>query len=496
MNELAKWLLLLLMAVECGSCSGMDEELPKIPREFRAAWIATVKNIDWPSERNLTSEAQQVELLSMIDKAAAMNLNAIVLQIRPMADALYRSELEPWSEFLTGQSGRAPEPFWDPLEFAITACHERGMELHAWFNPYRALEPSAVTELAESHVSKVSPDSVHEVGKYLWMDPAEEATKAHTLRVILDVVERYQVDGVHIDDYFYPYPSYSGGKDFPDEKAWQIYIESGGGLERGDWRRWHVNDFVERFYSEVKAKKRSVKVGISPFGIWRSGHPAGIRGMDQYAVLFADAKLWLNRGWVDYFTPQLYWELSREAQSYPKLLAWWVKENSHQRHIWPGNFTSKIGVNGGWPPEEIEKQIEITRKTEGASGNVHFSMIALAQNRQGVRDRLGNGVYEEKALVPASPWLSDGLPSAPTVEWVTRGSRDHLRWQFSTADLVWGWVIYQKVKGEWNWQVVSASGLEDYSWKELKLESGIETVAIRALNPVKELGAASVIKRP
>lgn len=375
--------------------------------EFRAAWIATVANIDWPSKKTLTTEEQQQELIAMLDRAVELNLNAIIFQVRPMCDALYDSPYEPWSEYLTGQTGQAPDPWYDPLQFIIEESHKRGLELHAWFNPYRAKHPSARSPLPESHVSHTHPNLVKKYGTFLWLDPSEKEVQDLTMKVILDVVERYDVDGIHIDDYFYPYKVRDAqGKviDFPDDDSWKAYQKSGGKLSRDDWRRQSVNTFVERFYREIKALDPRVKVGISPFGIWRPGHPEGITGLDQYSELYADAKLWLNEGWVDYYSPQLYWKIDAAGQPYDKLLRWWVEQNTHGRHIWPGNFTSK--VLEGWPAEEIANQILLTRQEPGASGNVHFSMRVLMRNTGGINDALKK-VYAEPALIPESPWLEE-----------------------------------------------------------------------------------------
>ena len=474
----------------CLLVSGMAraEILPEPPREFRAAWVATVANIDWPSNRNLSTEKQKEELLAILDKAEAINLNAIIFQIRPMADALYASELEPWSEFLTGQAGRAPDPFYDPLEFMIRESHARGMELHVWFNPYRAKHPSHRTELPEDHVWHTKREIVREYGNYLWMDPAAEGTKRHTLDVILDVVRRYNVDGVHIDDYFYPYKSYGDGADFPDDDLWEAYLADGGDMSRSDWRRSHVNDFVERFYNEVKEEDPTVKVGISPFGIWRPGYPEGITGLDQYEHLYADARLWLNKGWVDYYTPQLYWPIEQTAQAYPRLLEWWVGENHENRHMWPGNFTSRVQRDGGWDPQEIVNQVIVTREQEGATGNVHFSMIALLQNRQNLADLLAEGVYRRPALVPASPWLDASAPEAPVVS--QRGtfwSRTRtVSWQPGCDKEIRNWVIHTKRDGEWEWDIVPPA-----AGRELRFHprDGITEMAVVAVDKVGNLSA-------
>jgi uncharacterized lipoprotein YddW (UPF0748 family) len=389
---------------------------PPVPREFRGVWVATVANIDWPSRKGLSTKQQQAELRALLDKVVELHLNAVVFQVRPMADALYASELEPWSEFLTGTLGKAPEPFYDPLELAVREAHARGLELHAWFNPYRAWQPSATSPAPANHLVKSRPDLAKPYGKHHWLNPTHPDVQAHSLKVILDVVRRYDVDGVHLDDYFYPYEEKDAdGKiiPFPDDDTWAAYRKAGGTKDRGDWRREAVNRFVERLYRDVKAAKPWVQVGISPFGIWRPGHPPGIEGFDQYAKLYADARLWLREGWVDFFSPQLYWPIKQEKQSYPKLLAWWAEQNPKGRHLWPGLIPSRVtGREKGWPASEIVEQIRITRGQQGATGNVLFSMKSLQRNTGGIADAL-KAVYAEPALVPASPWLGARPPARP-----------------------------------------------------------------------------------
>lgn len=453
-------------------------------REFRAAWVATVSNIDWPSNRNLSTERQKAELIGILDRAVEINLNAIVFQARTMCDALYASRYEPWSEFLTGEMGKPPEPFYDPLEFIIEESHKRGLELHVWINPYRAKHPSAKTELPDTHVSKRNPGIVREYGTHLWLDPTEEATKNYTLNVVLDIIRRYDIDGIHYDDYFYPYPSYAGGADFPDDANWDEYRRNGGKLSRGDWRRHHVNDLVQRFYETVKREDPSVKVGVSPFGIWKPDHPKGIQGTSQYEVLFADPKLWLNEGWLDYFTPQLYWPIDQAAQSYPRLLAWWASENTRNRHIWPGNFTSKVtNAADSWSPEEIVSQIKATRAQEGASGNVHFSMIPLMQNRKNLSGILQSGVYSQPALVPASPWL-DSTPPAPPRASLRRiaGGMIEVEWASPPEDEIRLWAVYSRSGGrDWNMEIVPAYKTHNGSLR-LSAADNITDVAVSAVD--------------
>jgi uncharacterized lipoprotein YddW (UPF0748 family) len=400
--------------------------MPPLEREFRGVWVASVSNIDWPSRRGLPVDRQKAELIAILDRARELRLNAVILQVRPAGDALYASQLEPWSEYLTGTMGRAPEPFYDPLAFAVEEAHRRGLELHAWFNPYRAKHPSARSAASSGHISRTRPELVREYGTHLWMDPGEQAVQDHSLRVILDVVRRYDIDGVHIDDYFYPYKERDrAGRiiDFPDQPSWNRYRAAGGTLSRDDWRRNNVDSFVERLYTEIKREKRWVRFGVSPFGIWRPGYPAQVRGLDAYTELYADARKWLVNGWLDYFAPQLYWPVAQQAQSYPVLLDWWVEQNRHGRHIWPGNFTSRVGPDRArnWTASELLDQIELTRLRPGATGNVHFSMRTLMGDPDGISRRLA-AAYQQPAVVPASPWLGGEPPPPPRLSLRSRSA--------------------------------------------------------------------------
>jgi len=429
---------------------------PEVLREFRAAWVATVANIDWPSKPGLSTEKQKEEMLAILDKSKDLNLNAIVFQVRPQCDALYESNLEPWSFYLTGKMGKAPDPYYDPLAFAVKEAHKRGLELHVWFNPYRANHPMNKSPISDDHISKVDPPIVKKYGRYLWMDPGEEGTRDHTMNVVLDVTKRYDIDGVHIDDYFYPYKEKGeDGKiiDFPDEPSWEKYKAGGGTLSRSDWRRENVNKFVERFYNEVKEEKPWVKVGISPFGIWRPGYPPGVKGFDQYEQLYADARLWLKKGWVDYFTPQLYWSIDSEGQPYKDLLKWWTGENDMKRHIWPGNYTSRVG--GRWKAEEIISQVKATREQPGAGGNVHFSMICLMENRDGLSDKLKETVYQQPALVPASPWLARGsFDKKPSLKITRKDNYLYLNWEIDEKEKIRNWVLSKRLGGVWSYKIL------------------------------------------
>lgn len=441
------------------------DDVPSVAREFRGVWVASVANIDWPSKPGLTTQQQQLELLEILDRAAALRLNAVVFQVRPAADALYDSPLEPWSEYLTGKMGQAPSPYYDPLAFAVTEAHRRGLELHAWFNPYRARDENSRSAASPTHISRARPELVKRYGGFLWMDPGEAAVQQRSLDVILDVVRRYDVDGVHIDDYFYPYRV--PGKDgrgylqFPDDASWARYQRSGGKLSRDDWRRDNVDRFVERLYTSVKKEKPWVKFGISPFGIWRPGSPESVRGLDAYTELYADSRKWIRNGWMDYLAPQLYWPVSAAQQSYPVLLRWWVEQNVHQRHIWPGNFTSRVGDRRqpAWTPAELLRQVSITRAEPGAGGNIHFSMKALLGNLGRIVEPLRREAYSEPALVPASPWLEKApAPRADVRLTGTAGGSARLALGSDDLARVRTWIVRAQYGSRW--QVVLVPGLQ------------------------------------
>lgn len=438
------------------SVATAQETPPPVSREFRGVWVATVANIDWPSKPGLSTWEQQGEMIAILNKAVALHLNAVIFQVRTATDALYSSKLEPWSEYLTAQMGRPPEPVYDPLAFAVEEAHKRGLELHAWFNPYRSRHSSAKSEISANHISAMRPEIVRNYGRSMWLDPGDTAVRRHSIKVITDVVKRYDIDGVHIDDYFYPYKERdSSGKvlDFPDSLTWNRYVAAGGKLSRDDWRRSNVDTFVRDLYKSIKSTKRWVKFGISPFGMWQPGYPPQIKGFNAYAELYADSKKWLNEGWLDYFTPQLYFLLARPETSYSALLDWWISENTRGRNIWPGNYTSRIGASGdnAWPAKEILDQISTTRLTEGAGGNVHFSMKVFLQNRDSIDDRLLAGPYASPALVPASPWLDSIPPRAPAAILEKDSATGATKVVFAPrgTERVWLWVLRYRNGPDW-----------------------------------------------
>lgn len=424
---------------------------PKAEREFRAAWVATVANINWPSKPGLPVDSQKKEAIALLNFLKAHHFNAVIFQVRPQADALYKSDLEPWSYYLTGTQGKAPEPFYDPLQFWTDAAHIRGLELHVWLNPYRVHHPSggAVTE---SSLARKNPGLVVPLkAGYWWFDPSLEETKKHSTAVVMDLVKRYDIDGIHFDDYFYPYREYNKGEDFPDSTSWAAYQARGGKLSRGDWRREAVNSFISNLYKEIKREKKQVKFGLSPFGIWRPGYPEGACCFDQYDVLYADAKLWLNKGWIDYFSPQLYWPISRMAQSFPMLLGWWKGENTKARHLWPG-----ISVGGDTSAKnvtEIMNQIMVSRGMVSESkGVIHWSIGQVYKN-QNMAKALVDGPYKKEALVPSSAWLDGTPPEMPDVTTELQGDSLKINWAHSNNADVFRWVVYFKYGNNWSYKI-------------------------------------------
>jgi uncharacterized lipoprotein YddW (UPF0748 family) len=463
---------------------------PKPAREFRAAWVATVANIDWPSTKGLSTADQKSELVRILDRAAQLKLNVVILQVRPACDALYASSIEPWSEYLTGTMGQPPSPFYDPLAFAVEEAHKRGLELHAWFNPYRARLLPAKSPAAPNHVSNTRPQLVRQYGKFLWLDPGEKEVQDYSLSVVMDVVRRYDIDGVHFDDYFYPYkeqgPSGSD-MDFPDATSWQ-HFGAGGKLNREDWRRENVNVFIERVYGSIKASKPWVKFGISPFGIWRPGQPPQITGYDAYAKLYADSRKWLANGWLDYFAPQLYWAIDPPEQSFPALLKWWAGQNPKGRLLTPGLDSTK--ASGRWKPAEIVNQIRLTRRQTGVSGHIHWNMKSLMHNNA-LGEALEGGVYEQSALVPASPWLGSARPATPrlTASHAQNGSALALHWAPGSTERAWLWLLQTRKNGDWSMEVLPEAH-RSQTWKS----TPPDVVALCAIDRNGNASAPAVIE--
>lgn len=454
--------MLLFQSHGVKSIAGSDSP----QREFRAVWIATVDNTDWPSEKGLPVEKQKQELLQMLDTATALHLNAVILQVRPEADALYDSKLEPWSRYLSGTEGQSPSPYYDPLQFAVEECHKRCLELHAWFNPYRA----SITQKAKHsplHISNTHPDWVHPFGTLVWMEPGDPQVQQHTADVIMDVVKRYDIDGVHFDDYFYPY-DIAPKNPFPDNSVYRKYRTGGGTLNLDDWRRDNINSMVQEVYARIKKEKPWVKFGIAPFGIWQPGYPTGIVGLNSYNELYSDSRKWLQDGMLDYLTPQLYWKISPPKQGYSRLLEWWLQQNTNGRHIYPGNNISNVGFKGkkAWSFSEIVNQVHVTRE-QGALGNIFFSMKVLMKNSRGFRELLLQECYPNPALVPAMPWLDNTVPKAPedVSAHIIHQTKVLLKWLPAEDSTIWHWAVYKKYVST-GWQLVTVLPVSQTSFED------------------------------
>jgi uncharacterized lipoprotein YddW (UPF0748 family) len=466
---------------------------PPLPqREFRGAWVATVANIDWPSKPGLPAGQQQAEFIAIVKRAKALRLNAVILQVRPACDALYPSNLEPWSEYLTGKMGKPPAPYYDPLAFAIQECRKRGLELHAWFNPFRARDPSGTSLVARNHISRTQPKLVKSYGRYAWLDPGERDSQRHSMNVIMDVVRRYDIDGVHLDDYFYPYQEKGDDGnviDFPDGSSWKEYLGAGGNLSRADRRRESINYFVRSLYANVKKEKPWVRVGISPFGIWRPGNPAKIRGTDAYTQIYADSRKWLNQGWLDYCAPQLYWPIAPEAQSYPALLNWWASQNVAKRHVWPGIASHKAGTK--FSAKEIPEQIRLARNHPGITGHIHWNMSGLMKNKILI-ESMHRRVYTGPALTPASTWLDNRPPAAPALK--TKPGEALVSWtEPPGTERASQWVLQSYSGGAWQTQILPANV------KGTRIEAGksghaIERIAVSAVDRCGNLSPPSIIR--
>jgi uncharacterized lipoprotein YddW (UPF0748 family) len=438
--------------------SARAETLPTPEREFRAVWIATVDNIDFPTKKNLSIEEQKAEILKDLELAKDLKMNAVIFQVRPMCDAIYDSKIEPWSEFLTGEMGRAQN--FDPLRFITDEAHKRGILLHAWFNPYRAHHPASKT-VSDDHISRRRPDLVRKYGKYLWLDPTDEEVKKYSLSVILDVVRRYDIDGVHFDDYFYPYPEKdaSGNKiEFPDDANWQEYLKTAARfsnrktrripLKRDAWRRANVDQFIETVGREIRKIKPAIMYGISPFGV------AEI----NLTELYADAEKWLRDGTVDYFVPQLYWKSDRPNREFARLLKSWEDRNKLKRHVWAGIGTYKIpSKTENFSAAEIIHQISLTREIQTTAGNIQFSFKSVRSDFDKIQAALREKPYRRDAIIPASPWIKAAKPSAPKVEIRRDEKRVHASWTERGRPKAFWFIVYAKDKTGWSYSILPAS---------------------------------------
>ena len=374
--------------------------------EFRGVWIATVDNIDWPQKGVYTVYSQKAEFIRQLDQHKLNGMNAVIVQVRPSADAFYPSSLEPWSQWLTGVQGRSPSPYYDPLQFMIEEAHKRGMEFHAWLNPYRANFDISSASIASNHITRIHPDWFLTYGGKKYFDPSNKDGQQHVVAVVRDIVKRYDIDAIHMDDYFYPYRI--AGKEFPDAAS---YIRSGSKLSKDDWRRSNVDSIIEKLNAVIKEEKPFCKFGVSPFGVWRNkdNDAEGSNtkaGQTNYDDLYADILLWMKKGWVDYVAPQLYWEIGHKLADYEELIDWWSR-HSYGCHIYIGHGIYRAFEKGlAWKnPNELPNQIKMLRKYPEVKGSIYFSSKSFDRNPNGWNDSLRNNYYKTPALIPEMDWL-------------------------------------------------------------------------------------------
>ena len=386
--------------------------------EFRGVWVATVANIDWPAKGVTDPAKQKADYINLLEKHQKNGMNAMIVQIRPAADAFYPSPYEPWSQWLTGTQGKPPSPYYDPLVFMIEETHKRGMEFHAWLNPYRAISNISSSSVASSHITRLHPEWFLTYGNTRYFDPGNKEAQKFVINVVRDVVKRYNIDGIHMDDYFYPYRI--PGKEFPDEVS---YRNSGSTLSKDDWRRSNTDSIIMEISKVIKEERKLCRFGVSPFSVWRNKDKDPDRGSDSqagttnYDDLYADILLWLKKGWIDYVTPQLYFTIGHPKVDYAKMLDWWSR-NSFGRHVYIGLGIYRVETKEpGWKnPEELPNQIKLSRSNPNVQGCIYYSSRVFDVNPNGLNDSLQNNYYKYPALLPPMRWIDNEKPWPPIVK--------------------------------------------------------------------------------
>jgi len=504
-NQLAKQLVVVTNPVS------------PLKREMRGAWISTVENIDWPTKGVFDPEQQRKDFVRLLDELAETGINAVFTQVRPTSDSFYPSEYFPWSHWLTGQQGKAPSDGYDPLKFMIEEAHKRNMEFHAWINPYRISMNTDVGQLDPGHPARVHPDWVVSNNGKLYFNPGISDAKDYIVAGVTEIVKNYDVDGIHMDDYFYPYP---GTEAFNDAKQYNEYKSGGGTLSLGDWRRENVNSIVKDLHDGVKALKPYVKFGISPFGIWRNkgSDPTGSEttGEQNYDGLYADTRTWMKNGWVDYLAPQIYWHFGYSAAAYEKLIDWWTKEingqndnsGKHAIQLYIGQAAYRVGEDNNWKnPDQLPAQLRFNRDQGGqVSGSIMFSTSHLLANPLGVLDTV-RSMYDRPALIPVMPWLTgDALPATPEIVGMKRlQGATQIGWKDSGGKPTY-YAVY-RVQGKGTPDLNDASHLlatvrrvegELQVYTDASATAGVEyTYAVTALNRLhQESGMSNTISEP
>ena len=422
-----------------------------VKREFRGAWIATVSNIDWPSKPGLPSIEQQEQFTQRLDQLKALGCNAVIVQVRPACDAFYDSKIEPWSRYLTGKQGEAPFPYYDPLMFMVQEAHKRNLEFHAWFNPFRALMDSKQNPNPPKHVTRTHPDWIISYGGKSYIDPGIPEAREYVISVISDVVKRYDIDAVHLDDYFYPYRV--AGQTFGDTKSYNKY---GQGMDREDGRRTNVSLFRSLLNTNIKHLKPYMKLGISPFGIWRnkSKDPEGSEtkgGQTNYDDLYADVLLWMQKGWIDYLLPQLYWEHASHAAPFGVLLPWWYG-HCYKRHVYYGLGVYRMAESKSGPWTNVHEllwQLRDIRQQCPNTGYCFYNSSCFDHIKVPIKDSLKMGVNKYPALIPPMSWIDSVPPAAPVLKVTTSATGAKLDWQVNNPQKEpLRYVVYRFVNGE------------------------------------------------
>lgn len=405
--NLRKLILLLALFLATGVGAQIQQQSPYPKREFRGAWIQAVNG----QFRGIPTEKLKQTLIDQLNSLQGAGINAIIFQVRPEADALYASQLEPWSRFLTGVQGQAPSPYWDPMQFMIDECHKRGMEFHAWINPYR-VKTSLKSELSPNHLYNIHPEWFVTYNNQLFFDPALPESRRHICMVVADIVSRYDVDAIHMDDYFYPYPAKD--MDFPDDASFARY--GGGFTNRADWRRSNVNILIQKIHETIRGLKPWVKFGISPFGIYRNekNDPLGSKtnGLQNYDDLYADILLWARNGWVDYNIPQIYWQIGHPAADYETLVKWWAK-NTENRPLFIGQSVMNTIQNAdpkNPSVNQLPRKMALERAYQTIGGSCQWPASAVVENAGKYRDALVQEYHKYPALVPVFDFMDDKAP--------------------------------------------------------------------------------------
>jgi len=404
----------------CSSAQSLLLDTTNLPPkyEMRGVWVSTVVNLDWPSRKGLSVDQQKAEFVQIASAQKALGTNALFVQVRPAGDAFYPSQYDPWSEYLTGKQGQAPSPFYDPLKFMIDETHKLGMEFHAWINPYRMVFDVNRSSVADDHVTKQHREWFVSYGKQKIFNPGIPEAVKYITGVVSDIVNRYDVDGIHMDDYFYPYPEHGA---FHDEDAYQKY---GRGMSLSDWRRTNCNNLVKSIHDAILRNNAMVKFGISPFGIYQNKTAAtpdgsNTSGSQAYSDLYADVLLWLKQGWIDYVTPQLYWEIGNRRADFATLVNWWAR-HTYGKHLYIGEGiyrADEAPVSAVWRDRmELPRHLQLNRSLPAnIEGQVLFSSKNILNNPNGWADSLSENYYRKPAIVPPMSWIDEEMPDAPEV---------------------------------------------------------------------------------